>query len=246
MFRTTLPLCFTMICVMFSSKSVATEFLFKPYIAVDRAQRAVNMVSGYGQELFPARMSENDILIGFKVNDYFGVEGGWSFSETATRTALIQGATTQFGIPDIANSDEDNPNNPNDILVTQNSLRFRNINLDLVGYVPTIIPCTTILLKVGVDISKITAISRRLADNVGPLPTEAQSDTLFVFSSRTVVPKISAGVQYQLLDSLALRGLFGYTLTSKFKNMVPKNRQSIGRISFKNNTMASLGLVFQF
>jgi hypothetical protein len=244
--RTVLPLCIIGGSIIASSPSFANEFLLKPYIAIGRSQRQVQMVSGFGQELFPARMSQNELMIGFKLNEYFGVEGGGSFSETVTKTTLIPGATTQFGIPDVANSGNDNPNDPNDMIVTQNSLRFRNINFNLVGYLPILIPRTTILLKAGIEVSKVTAISRRLADNDGPLPTEAQNNRLFVFSSRTVVPKISAGIQYQLLDSLALQGLFGYVFTSKFKNMAPKNRQSIGRISFKNNTIASFGLVFQF
>ena len=65
-------------------------YKYQPYIGFDAYQRKLNMVPGFGQGMFQARVPQYNLYVGAQFNEYFGVEGGQTSTEDVVRTTPMR------------------------------------------------------------------------------------------------------------------------------------------------------------
>lgn len=216
--------------------SPSTRSSFKTYMGLDYIQRDLKMVQGYGQGIFNKRLPQGNVYLGLQLNEYCGIEAGYLFSQSSTRTALTINSSLLNGIP----------LDDNEWFITENKINLSGPHLSLVGYSQINASNFYLTGSVGLTVLKLKAELKPLMDYNHPTndPNWTAAKTRH-FNHQKVIAKLMGGVGYHLTESTAIRILVGYETTSSFKNLIPKE-PSLVRISLKNNLLTSLGFSFYF
>ena len=216
------------------------SFAYNPYIGLEYSQRSLNMAEGYGKGLFVKRLPQGNLLVGLKLNDYIGIEAGYSFSQSATRTAYSTAGDRVLGnlIP---------PNLlPDRFLAAENSIRLFGPHLSINAYLPIGTSPFYGIASIGFAMLALKAQFKPIGNQASIAFTPAATEKLTRhFSSKKLVNRIMGGMGYQITEQVGIRFLIGYETTSRFKNIAPKELGPL-RMSLKNNTISNLGLNYSF
>lgn len=69
-----------------------------PYIGADVGIKTLQFEEGYGDNLFAASLPFGNIFVGFKFNEYFGIEGGYESTTTEKRENSLYYGDKALGI----------------------------------------------------------------------------------------------------------------------------------------------------
>lgn len=212
-----------------------------PYVGADVYQRNLTMVQGYGSESFAKRMPQGNLYIGTWFNDYFGLEGGWTFTPNAKRVAYND--TIELGDPIPAG----------DFRVSKNTVTMKGLHLSVTSRIPLGESKVQFIGTAGITQYKLNAIVRTMAGSAGGvgvvLGPAAEDEQQRRFSKRHAIPCFGAGFAYPISENIGIRLLAKYEITSKFKNLPTQHANgdpSDAKLSLKNNMLLGGGFSFQF
>jgi len=216
--------------------SQALDFsAFKPYGGLEYVQRSLAFKEGYGKGDFNKRLPQANVFLGIQVNDYLGLEAGYLFSQAVTRTSLAVGGTRTFGAM----------LNQGEYVTSENKINLKGPQVNFIGRLPFGKSGFSALCSIGASWLSLKATCKPLADERVILTPSDIMQSKRTFSSKKVVPKVMLGLGYQFTDCIGVRVLVGYEKTQRFKNVVTREISML-RISLKNNTLCSIGLIVKF
>ncbi len=231
---------------------VSAQATFDPYAGVDVQQRNMGFQKDYGSNIFHRNSMQNNIYVGLRPTENFGLELGYHRSQKPSKTTMVSGGyylLGEFVDPPVT------PPNEIPFVLTQTSIRTQGPHLNLIKFFPTRYEKTEFLAALGVTLFSVNFQYKQLADSeIGSYAPENILDTTRNFSSKRLIPRAMFGLQQKWTDSLGFRVSFVYENTRKFKSMLPKNQseglQLLGarepKASINNSMSYGLGVFATF
>jgi hypothetical protein len=188
------------------------------YVGIDAQIRHMDFEKNFGGNILQHRYPQANIFAGVKFNDYFGIEGGYTFSKKQHSTRLHQPTDLVFGevLPAI------NPSLISQVNQSRASSKISGWNANLMGYLP--IFCkednTQLIGSIGFASLKSRVHQLRITRNVFPEPfaplSNTFTDTTYLKKHKAVL-RLGAGMQHMVCDNVGLRFLAAWENTSKLK-----------------------------
>jgi len=217
--------------------SQALDFsALKPYGGLEYVQRSLAFKEGYGKGDFNKRLPQANVFLGIQVNDYLGVEAGYLFSQAVTRTSFVAGPNQSLG--EMLSLGQYG--------IFENKINLTGPQMSFVGRLPFGISGFFALGSVGISWLSLKATRKTLGHDALPIFNQEEvMESKCNFSSKKVIPKAAFGLGYQFTDCIGVRILMGYEKTSRFKNIVPKEKDTL-KMTLKDNILCSIGLTVKF
>lgn len=209
------------------------DFCFPPlYMGVDAQIRHMPFKKNYGGNVLSQNYPQGNLYFGLKANNYIGMEIGYEFSRTRTRSIAVPPRSVLFGIAQ--------PFETRQNLI----VKFKSLHASLIGFFPCCFFDENLNILAGVGIAhdqmKIQGIVTSYANRTPP-----RKIGLNLVSSKYVL-RLMTGVQYMFNDYLGVRANLRFENTSVFNNISPLRAQSICMAKAQNSIIFGLGAVFQF
>lgn len=222
----------TLVASMISLSAQAGASAHLPYIGFSSETRQLELAPGFGGENFAKRLPETSLLLGYRMNDYFSLEIGHQFGTTITRTTGANSGEILFGttIPALEN------------LFTENRIKTSSTYASLYGSLP-LNNQISLNASAGFALFKSRASFRAIGDENGLfLPQDIFTRH---FPAKRIIPQFGGGLSLALTKQFTLRFDTRYQLTSKLKHIRASEVGSAYQMSYKNNLIYSLGLIYQ-
>lgn len=210
----------------------ASSYFIEPYVGVDLGLRRMAWKKGYGENIYKHGAFQSNIYAGLRVNPYWGIELGYEKIFSKKRDVYF--ASTQSVT--ILNIPLDGPQS------VRSSVKLKGWHISMVGFCP--LSCWKDFELLGtVGVTKLE--TKQQAFLFDPIRDDV---LLRNFVKNKVVPRISVGFQYKLVDNFTFRAiLVGIEKISPFDLGPPlENPSSDLRTKIKYNVYHSLGIVFTF
>lgn len=210
-----------------------------PYIGFESGRQYFGFESGYGDNVFVKEIPKINIFAGLKLNDYFGIEGGYETTVAETRIANIGYKDMYLGKPYPSGL------NPGEIAEYFTKTQIYGWHLGLNAEYPLndTYPDNywSILGYTGIKNTKAKLISN-LFLYAGHLPHVNISNGLNQANSKVLL-KLSAGLQYSPFEHLSFRVMLSFENTSALK---PHNdSDNFFEARLKDSISYGLGIVFK-
>ncbi len=237
---------------LFCSFIISAEQALMPYVGLDMQQRNMSFKKNYGGNIYSEKSLQNNLYLGFRLNNYFGLEGGYQSSQNTSKQSTVVVGEYVFGqVVDGLNLGVDG------FIVTKTSIRTKGPHLNIIGFLPVADGGTQFITSLGITSLTLKAEYKQLADNfLGAYQPQYVTETTRDFLSTLVIPRYMLGVQRKFTESLGFRASFLYEFTSRFKKMVAKNPLSQSddllpgdgalRASLRNSITYGLGVFMNF
>ncbi len=244
---------FTGFLLVFVSFFACAEHTLNPYAGIDIQQRNMNFEKNYGNGIFSRKLLQNNLYMGLRGNEYFGLEAGYQSSQHASKTTMVlEGGEYLLGqrVNPVVTAPNVAP-----FILTETSIRTKGPHLSAIAFFPIQDKKTEFIASVGMTLLSVKFQYKQLADSeIGSYSLGNIVDTTRNFSSTHVIPRGMFGVQQKLTDSLGLRASFVYENTRKFKQMLSKDvtegLQLLGnhdlKASLRNSVTYGLGVFMNF
>lgn len=237
---------------------VSTVALGEPYAGIDLQQKGFTFAKNYGKEVFAPRSLQNNVYIGYRLNEYFGLEGGYQSTHNEVKTTHIlagQFVLGQWFAPDGTLAPL------SFYLVSQTKVRMQGPHFNVAGYLPLYRDKIELMAAVGITFLTVKLMYRQLSGMNGREPLAGYgppdvADSTNHFSCTRVIPRLSLGIQHALSESLGVRASMVYEFTSRFKSMASKDPQNPPsvllpgngdlRATLRNTITYGLGLYLKF
>lgn len=220
----------------------------KPYVGIDQQVRHIQFDSGFGDNLFHKNYLQSNLFAGIKFNEFFGVEVGYEWTYRRTRSARVPEGEILLG--------QLVPRGLND---TVNSFKIEGFHISLLGDFQ--VPKHDKLhftVRVGLARLKSNLIFRPIGvsgievDEDGDefpfaqINSDAEiAENSLSFTSKKVVLRVGAGIQYNLTQHVTIRGTIDWENTAKFDQLVAIKSSPL-RAGLKNSINYGIGLSWLF
>lgn len=186
--------------------------------------------------MFPSKIPQVNIYGGVKLNQFFGIEGGFTKSSKVKKTAY-----SGPGIREINNA----PLQPTRFVISENDIHLHTAYIRLLGHY--LIPKTNweFIGGIGVSRLKITSNYMATATFAGILSPEEAAMNKRTFLSKKSTPHLLIALQYQLSNKVKLRSTIGKELTGRLKYCLSTTNNSTKAVGYKNSYSYGLGLVIE-
>lgn len=197
------------------SALAASTFKATPYFGADIGMQHFGFKHGYGDNLFKKSLNKNNVFLGIKFNDTFGIEGGYETTTNKTRNTTVYAGETLLGnyIP--------LPVNQGDVEYMKLASKARifgwhlgvtanypiersNNNMAIIGYV-------------GIKRAKVNILRNMITSKEYLNPVEMPIDTTINLNVRKYIVKLAGGMEYFLTKHIGIRALIGWENTAKLK-----------------------------
>lgn len=91
-------MCKNIISILISLIICTYSYASGPYIGADIGIKTLKFESGYGDNLFAESLPFGNLFVGFKFNDYFGIEGGYESTTNEKRENSLYYGEKALGI----------------------------------------------------------------------------------------------------------------------------------------------------
>jgi hypothetical protein len=210
------------------------------YCGFDLGVQHIGFKPGYGDNLFPTDLPMSNLFVGFKFNDYFGIEGGYENTLEQERISTVFGGQTMLGR--VVPSD---PANGFDYFKFRSKAQMDGWHLGIVAnYNLNAIKLNNLSLLgyIGVKNTNIKLTRTGLfAKMVGGFE-EIYNDTLLLNkNNKKNFIKLFVGLEYLFTNYIGIRAIFGWENTSKLQ---PSN--GVDRFAkLKDSTSFMIGVLFK-
>lgn len=220
-----------------------SDWCYGPYIGIDVQLRHIGFGKNLGNNLFKKNYAQGNPFIGFRFNDYLGIEVG--YEETIKKSATTVNGPGSIELGDIVPESDFN--------FSTNTFRIRGPHASLVGYIPFCI-CDEKFDLIG----SIGLISLRTKFTHQPtsgtvfgvpivLTPEQMNNSRVDFKKRKTVLRATGGIQYHISCRAGFRAIVGWEQTNKFKNLEAKDKPFFNvKASLKNSVNYGLGIFWLF
>lgn len=206
-------------------------YLPRFYVGGDLQVRKMHFVNDFGGNALKDEYPEGNIYFGIKGNEYIGMESGFEFSKSHTRTVLLQPGSVLFGVQQ-------------EFLLRQNIVtKIRGLHTSLIGFIP--------LWEGGHESIKLLAAAGvvNLKIHIRNLITEIQNmpaaEPLFLSGSKNVL-RLMTGIQYMYNCNIGFRANIRWENTAELKNIAPIGFYTPEKAKAKNSYVYGLGIVLSF
>jgi len=200
---------------------MSAQASLEPYVGIDMQQRNMNFQKNYGANIFSRKLMQNNIYLGVRPIENFGLELGHQSSQNSSKTTMVLEGDYLLG--QLVNPAVTAPNEIPFIL-TQTSIRTQGTHLNVIKFFPTKYSQTEFVAALGLTVLSVKFQYKQLADSeLGSYAAEDVLDTTRNFSSRRVIPRAMVGIQQKWTELLGFRASFVYENTRKFKQMLSKD-----------------------
>ncbi len=246
----------TVIFLLFSASAWAT-LGSQSYAGIDLQQRQIIFGKNYGKEAFAKRGFQNNVYVGYRLSDFFGLEVGYQSSQKELKTTVMtdsQYILGQWFAPDPFGVD-------NNFIAAETTVRMQGPHLNVIGFMPIYKDKTELIASAGITSLTVKLQYRQLNALIDSVPeggyTAADiAKTTNIFSSKRIIPRLMMGVQHRFMESIGVRATLGYELTGRFKQMASKNPRKPAstllpgngalRASLRNSITYGLGVFMSF
>lgn len=208
------------------------------YLGFDWQMRHMSWARNFGNNLFKKNYPQGNLFLGFKFNDYVGLEVGYQATVTRTRYSRLGAGSTALGIP-VGSPPAFFPP-----VTHRSNSQFKGWNGAINGYLPVYLPDCVYLFG-GIGFSHLKLFQRDLIvqDRIDPFAINRFSST---FKKNKTVLALTGGALIKLDEVTAFRLKIGWENTSKFKTLLARehfNQNGIGRLRTRNSFVYGLGIV---
>ncbi|HXH54305.1 MAG TPA: outer membrane beta-barrel protein [Gammaproteobacteria bacterium] len=208
---------------------------FNPYVGADAQYRYMPFENDFGGNIFKKTSPQANFFVGNRFNEYFGLELGYNTSKKVKRDVRLTSGQVVAGSA--------RPLPPTVFLDLHSTSKVSAFSTTAHGFLPIPDICGLDLIgSIGFARTKINLTYDRLADDVGPIPTNNRRRT---FVAHKVITRLGAGIQYAILDNLSVRAFFNWENTKRFQNLRAKEAPA-AQLRLKNSVIYSLGLKYSF
>lgn len=210
-----------------------------PYIGFESGRQYFGFKSGYGDNVFVKEIPKINIFAGLKLNNYFGIEGGYETTGSGTKIANIGYKDMYLGKP------YPNGLNPGEIAQYFTKAQIYGWHLGLNAEYPLndTYPDNywSIVSYGGIKNTKTKLVSSLLL-YAGHLPNINITNVLKQANSKILL-KLSAGLQYSPFENISFRAMLSFENTSVLK---PHNdSDNFFEARLKDSISYTLGVVFK-
>lgn len=200
------------------------------YIGGDAQIRHITFERKFGGNMFKKNYPQPNFYIGLKGNEYIGLEVGYEFSRSHTRSVSVTAQDFLLG--------DQYP-----FTVRQNVIaRFKGFHSTLVGFLPVCdIDCLKVLVGIGIVNFRI-----KLESKLTHLDEEPQPVLGVRLMESKYVLRLMTGLQYMITDHFGVRANIRWENTAKIKHISPIRQFSPSTAKANNSIVYGLGLLVQF
>ena len=210
-----------------------------PYIGFESGRQYFGFKSGYGDNVFVKEIPKINIFAGLKLNDYFGIEGGYETTGSGTRIANIGYKDMYLGKPYPIGL------NSGEIAEYFTKVQIYGWYLGLNAEYPlndTYPDNYWSLVSYGGIKNTKVKLTSSLFLYAGHLPNINVTNVLKQSNSKILL-KLSAGLQYSPFENLSFRFMLSFENTSALK---PHNdSDNFFEARLKNSISYGLGIVLK-
>lgn len=243
--------------IAYNSLSYAFEgsYNIDAYAGAETSIRKMRFKNNFGNNIFQDPLyTELNFFVGYKINKYFGMEVGYSLSETKINSKNAKNGLFLFGNPLIySNSELDKITN---LIHSRSKIEGSNINL--MGFFPIASEKNINLIgSVGMGYLKsntmcnITEIGEKniVLDDGLTVPVQKTAFTESIYKNSVITIRASTGIQYITKHNFGIRALVGWENTHKVK-IQGKDRITGNKVSehakFKDSITYRIGFFVPF
>lgn len=207
------------------------------YLGVDQQIRHLVFENNYGGNLLSKNYRQNNLFVGVKFNEYFGLETGYQWTDRRNNWGRVGRGELIYGNPTALN-----------ITDSVNNLKSCGSYVDFVSSYAVKTPSEqqiVFALGVGIGNQKIGVQHYITGDSAATTPNLSTTSRNFKF--RKTVLRVSPSVQYFLSERWGIRAKFIYENLSGSKNFSAASDSPLTfTAKIKNSFSYGLGIFWQY
>lgn len=209
---------------------------YNVYAGMEVRNKFMSYEKNYGRRIIAKRHTSGNMFVGFKFNDYLGIEAGYEFGKKKKGTAtVLKDDGTILGENIMSDSERH-----------EISSKMSGLHIGLVAYSPIYLDSVQFFTSIGAMRTKLT-LKHQAYETMAGMESLKIEEKLIGKKSYKYIPRINLGAYCNLIDYVDLRATIGWERTKSFGTFTDDipNDAFTYQAKPKNSLSYSLGMVIR-